>query len=69
VSDPPRYIGGDEIPRREDAGSAARRRDEDRWLKAVDDAAHTGHHDPEWSSEQTHAGEFGARNQFGDPID
>ena len=68
MSDHQRYIGGDEIPRR-DAGSAARRRDEDRWLKAVDDAAHTGRHDPEWSSEQTFAGEFGTFNGFGDPID
>jgi hypothetical protein len=63
----PRYIGGEEIPRPRD--SAARRRDEERWLKAVDDAAHTGRHDPEWSTEQTFAGEFGTTNGFGDPID
>jgi hypothetical protein len=66
MSDHPRYIGGDEFPPRPRRFDRAA---EDRWLAASYEAALTGHYDPEWSTEQTFAGEFGTFNGFGDPID
>ena len=54
-----RYIADDE----------ARWQDYARWLDEADDAAHTGRHDAEWSAEQSHAGEFGVIDGFGEQRD
>jgi hypothetical protein len=40
-----------------------------RWQAKVDDEAHSGHYAPEWSTEQSHAGEFGVTDQFGEQRD
>jgi hypothetical protein len=51
------------------AADEARWRDHARWQQAADDAAHTGRLDPEWSTEQTHTGEFGDEYRFGEERD